>query len=343
MKRFIKMVGTGPHSNRHLSRHEAREALGLILRGEATPAQAGAFLIAMRVQGESAEELAGFIDAIRDQATTIRPNVPHLLDIGSPYDGRLKTLLISPAASLVAAAAGAPQVLHGSGEMPPKRGLALAPVLEALGIPTHLPPPAVQESIERDGFGYMDARLFAPPLAALLPLRDQLGLRTGINTAEKLYDLANAPHHVVGLTHAPYVEPLAAAMQTMGWPRSLIVQGLEGTEDVTTARPTRLYEVTPGGVTEFRLRPREHGLQPADAEELACPPDPRRHAEALEAVLAGRDRGPRHDVVALNGGLRLWAVGAAPSLADGIAQAREALVSGAAGAKLAALRALAPA
>lgn len=351
MKPFVKAVGTGPNSNRQLSRDEARRAFELILAAQATPMQIGAYLVGTRVQGESPDELLGFIDAIRDTAHTINPAVEHLVDVGNPYDGRNRTLTVSVAAAIVAAAAGVPQILHGSGEMPPKHGLDVARVLNALGLRTQQAPPAVQRDVERHGFAYLDARQFAPAVYALLPLREELGLRTAFSTVEKLYDLANAPHHIIGITHAPYIERMTGAMQGMPWRRSLIVQGMEGTGDVPTSHATRLLEVGPNDVRETRLNPADYDLQPADDDQLAMPPNAAAHAAALEAILSGPHHdtatdavlGPRRDAVILNAALRIWV--ARPDtqqgeggLAHAIDSARRALTEGAAAAKLADLR-----
>ena len=309
MKRFLKLVGTGPNSNRNLTRAEAGEALGLILDGQATPAQAGGFLIGARVQGESSEELLGYLDALQARMTRIRPRVDGLVDVGAPYDGRNRTLAMGVAASIVAAAAGpdgagAPQVLHGSGPMPPKYGLDLAAILQALGVPSRGAPATVAGQIERCGLGYLDTRDFAPAIFALRGFRDEIGLRTALSTVEKVYDPATAPHHVVGMTHAPYLERLTGAMQQQGWPRSLIVQGLEGSTDVPTGRGSRLLVVTPGSVQETRLDPQAYDLRPARNEDLACEPLAAAHVAALEALLRGTDTSPRRDALLLSSARR---------------------------------------
>ena len=349
MKRFLKLVGTGPNSNRNLTRAEAGEALGMILDGHATPAQAGGFLIGARVQGESSEELLGYLDALQARMTRIRPAVTGLVDVGAPYDGRNRTLAIGVAASIVAAAAGpegrgAPQVLHGSGAMPPKLGLDLSSILEALGAPSRAAPSAVAGQIERCGLGYLDTRDFAPVIFALRGFREEIGLRTALSTVEKVYDPATAPHHLVGMTHAPYLERLTGAMQQQGWPRSLIVQGLEGSADVPTGRGSRLLVVTPESVVESRLDPRAWDLRPARDEDLACAPVAAAHASGLEALLRGQDTTARRDALLLSAALRVWvaAEGAdrePAGLGRALGLAEEALSSGAAWERLAAWRA----
>lgn len=330
MKPFIKAVGTGPNSNRHLSRDEARQAMRLILQDDASPAQAAAFFLGARVQGETPDELLGFIDAIQQDAVRIQPAVDHLVDIGTPYDGRRDLLYITIGAALVASAAGAPQFLHGSGPMPPKDGLPLAPVLQALGLPVDLAPAQVQDQIETHGFGYLDARIAAPAVYALRPLREQIGLRTALSTVEKIYDLANAPHHIVGVTHLPYIERFAGTIERMPWKRSLLVQGLEGTEDVGTAHRSRIVVVTPQGREEQWLDPATLGLRTVPTDELSTSLDPAAHGSALRDILAGRDADGAEDVVVLNAALRLWLAGVAADLPAATALARTTLRSGAA-------------
>ena len=338
MKRYLKLVGTGPHSNRNLTREEAGDALGRILDGEATAAQAGGFLIGARVQGESSAELLGYLDALQARMTRIRPRVEGLVDIGGPYDGRARTLAIGVGASIVAAAAGSPQVLHGSGPMPPKSGLDLSAILEALGVPARADPAAVAGQIERHGVGYLDARDFAPAIFGLRGLRVEIGLRTAVSTLEKVYDPATAPHHVVGMTHAPYLERLTGAMQQLGWPRSFVVQGLEGSADVPTGRRSRLLVVTPDSVAETRLDPAALGLRPARDADLACPPEAAAHAAGLTALLSGRDTSARRDALLLSAGLRIWVGRGEAGLESALSAAEAALASGAAWDRLEAWR-----
>lgn len=336
MHPFIKAVGTGPQSNRHLTREEARTALGLILDGVATPVQAAAFLLGARVQGENPDELLGFIEAVQARAETIDAGVGPLVDVGTPYDGRRRTLHVTIGASLVAAAAGAPQLLHGMGVVGPKHGLPLAPVLEALGVPTRRPPAATAADLRRHGFAYLDARDAAPAVFALRALREEIGLRTALSTVEKLYDLGHAPHHVIGVTHAPYLKRFVGALQGMGWTRSLLVQGLEGTEDVPVGRASRVLVVTPQSVEEMRLDPRSLGLGGTDAE-AELPPEAAAHADALRAVLTGGAAGVARDQVRLNAGLRLWVAGVTPTIGDGVEAASAALDGGAAKRRLEAI------
>ena len=336
MRYYIREIGQGPKAARDLTRAEARDAMEIVLRQEVTRAQMGGFLLIERFKGESSEELLGFADAVRAHASRISPRVKGLLDIGSPYDGRKRSLVVSPAASIVACAAGLPIVMHGEKGLGPKHGIPVGDVLEALGVDVDAGPEEVQRSIEEMWFGYMRSARFVPDLYALKDVREEIALRSNIHTVEKLYNLAGASYSLIGLTHMPYLEKMLSAATQMGFKRVMIVQGVEGNEDAPTSRPCRMFEWAGGEVRESRLDPSEYDLAPASAEEMAGG-DAAFSARACESVLEG-DAGPRRDLVCLNAGLRLYLAERAAGIAEGIAKAREALDSGAARLKLEALR-----
>jgi anthranilate phosphoribosyltransferase len=336
MRYYIREIGQGPKASRDLTRDEARDAMEIVLRQEVTRAQMGGFLLIERFKGESAEELLGFADAVRAGARRISPEVEGLLDIGSPYDGRKRSLVVSPAASIIASAAGLPVVMHGEKDLGPKHGVPVGDVLGALGVDVDADPEEVRLSIEEIGFGYMRSARFVPELYALREVREEIALRSNIHTVEKLYNLAGAAYSLIGLTHMPYLEKMLAAATQMGFKRLMIVQGIEGNEDAPTSRPCRVFEWSGGKTRESRLDPGEYDLEPASQEAMAGG-DAAHSARACETVLAG-EGGPRRDLVVLNAGLRLYLGERAADIAQGIAKARESIDSGAAQRKLEALR-----
>jgi anthranilate phosphoribosyltransferase len=350
MQYFLREIGQGPKGKRDLTRDEAREALSLILRGEATAAQAGGFLLLQRFKGESPEELFGFTEAVREGARLIRPNVNGLLDIGSPYDGRKRSIVVSPASAIVAAAAGVPVVMHGERGLGPKHGVAVGDVLADLGVGVDAEPEVVTRRLEQLGFAYMRSARFVPEVWALAGLREEIALRSCLNTIEKIYNLAGASYCLIGLTHLPYMQKMMTAATNMGFKRILIVQGIEGNEDVPTSRPCRAFLWERGthepprsdavpeipGASEIRIDASDYRLQPATREEMAGG-DSSENAAVARRVMDGEAGGHR-DLVLLNAGIRIWLAERAPSPGDGIAMAREALDSGAAGVKLAELR-----
>ena len=335
---LVAAVGAGPTNGRALTRDEARRALDAIMDGAATPAQAGALLLLQRYRGEAPEELLGYIDAVRSRARPFAPRVEGLLDIGSPYDGRTKHIVVSVAASIVAAAAGVPVLMHGEPEMGPKPGLAVGEVIAALGVNTELAPDAVAQGIETCGLGYLRQAQAVPAMHALKPLRRELGLRTPLHMVEKVADLARAPYHLIGVAHMPYLKQLLPVIGALAWQRTLVVQGMEGHEDVTTSRGTRLVEVdAQGEPAESRLDAADLGLEPATDDDLAAG-DALRSVRMTMAVLEGSARASQRDLVLLNAALRIRLAGRSGDLSSALASAREAVDSGAALRSLAAWR-----
>jgi len=344
MRFFLREIGQGPRAGRDLTREEAREAMSLILAQQATPAQAGGFLLLQRYKGETPDELIGFAEAVCAGAQTIAPKVDTLLDIGSPYDGRKKSIVVSPASAIVVAAAGAPVVMHGEKGIGPKFGVPIGDVLEALGIDIDGEPEDAERSIEETGVGFMRQSHFVPQVFALRELRKEIALRTCFSTVEKIYNLAGASYSLLGLSHLPYAEKMMGAAQAMGFRRVMIVQGIEGNEDAPTSRPCRAFVwEEPGarsqepGAAEIRIDASEFGLQAATAEEMAGG-DAAENARIAEGVLSGQKGGHR-DLVLLNAGIRIWLAEGAESIGDGIEKARDAIDSGSARNKLDQLRA----
>ena len=332
MRSYLREIGQGPRTARDLTREEARDAMAIILDGGATPAQIGGFLLLQRYKGESPGELIGFTEAVRARANLIQPNVSGLLDVGSPYDGRKKSIVVSPASSIVAAAAGVPVVMHGEKGLGPKHGVPIGDVLEALGMNVDADPGAVKRQIEATGIGYMRSSRFVPAVFALKDLREEIALRAVFATIEKLYNLAGAESSILGLAHLPYAEKMIEAAAAMGFKRILIVQGIEGNEDVPTSRPCRAFLHENGETQQLRIDAPEYGLQPATSEEMEGG-DANYNASIARRILEG-EPGAFRDLVLLNAGVRIWLAVRAPSIGDGIDAARAAIDSGGAAAKL---------
>lgn len=338
MRAHLRAVGQGLRKGRDLTREEARDAMEIILSAGATEAQVGGFLLLQRYKGESPDELYGFAEAVRARAKVIRPNVEGLLDIGSPYDGRKQSIVVSPASAIVASAADVPVVMHGEKDMGPKHGVPIGDVLEALGIEVDGEPEGVQRSIEENGLGYMHSARFVPDVLALKHIREEVALRTVFATVEKIYNLAHADYSIIGLAHLPYMEKMMKAATNMGFKRIMIVQGIEGNEDAPTSRPCRIFEWHAGDEDprEWKLDPSEYGLQAATKEEMAGG-DATHNAGIARRIFEG-EAGAYRDLVLLNAGLRIYLAERAATVAEGIEKAREAIDSGAAKAKLEALR-----
>ncbi len=320
---YVQAVGRGEKLKRDLSREEARQAMRLILEGVATPAQIGAFLITQRVKGETAEEIEGFVEAARVCCHLIHPKVSKLLDLGVPYDGKARTLQLVPAIALIVAAAGQPVVFHGAPDVPTKQGVTPAQVLEALGVPANQASEAVAHQIETLGIGYLHAPRFAPSWHALTPIRQQFGLRTALNTVEKLLNPANAARCVVGFFHRNYLLRMRPAVASL-IPGSWLVQGIEGSIECRAGRTTRLY---PADIEAEPLVVEAPRLGFPESDDTVLEPNPRLHAEVTRSILQNRPS-PCRDTALLTAGVLLYLSGQADRLSDGVDQARAALAKG---------------
>jgi anthranilate phosphoribosyltransferase len=323
-KPFVQAVGRGAKLRRDLTFDEAVEAMRLIMRGEATPAQLGAFLIAQRVKGEAEAEIRGFTHAMRAEfICRIAPRVENLLDLGLPYDGKAKTAQLAPAVAVILAVSGVPVAMHGDEGVPAKRGVTPGAVLRALGVPADLQPAQVAAMIETVGFGHLSAAVFAPGWHNLIPLRREFGLRTALNSVEKLFNPADAPYQISGFFHGEYLERLRTSQTgtRAGW----IVQGEEGSFEMASGRATHIFAAEE--TADWVLDPASVGL-PA-RERLSMPPDLPQHADLNASILAGQP-GPGTEQAVLTAGAVLTLLQVASDLSDGIRRARQALESGAA-------------
>jgi anthranilate phosphoribosyltransferase len=326
---FVKAVGRGAKLRRDLTEAEAALAIQLIGRGVATPAQAGAFLIAQRVKGEALDEILGFTRGARAAfVTTLAPRVDDLLDLGVPYDGKVKTAQLVPAVAVLLAACGLPVLVHGAQGVPTKAGITPGAVFAALGVPADLTPARAERRLEQAGVAYLDAAQYAPAWNALTPLRRELGLRTALNTVEKLFNPAGAPYQLSGFFHGEYLERLRQA-QT-GTRASWIVQGEEGSVEMAAGRATRVFAEDEAG--DRVLDPAAVGLP--QRERLTPPFEVAAHARLNAAAMAG-EPGAASDQAAFSAGVILALVGAAADAADGLARARQAAATGAAQKQLA--------
>ena len=325
---FIQAVGRGEKLKRDLTYEESVLALRQIVQQDCSAAQAGAFLVTQRVKGEAVDEVRGFTELLRTETIKqIRPRVDGLLDLAVPYDGKEKTAQLAPAIALILAEAGMPVLLHGDEGVPTKAGIGPGPVLRAMGIADDLAPEAVARMLESVGVGYLSAARFAPQWHALLPLRRQFGLRTVLNSVEKLLNPANAPYQVSGFFHGNYIERLRA-VQT-GAKRSFIVQGEEGSVEMAIGRKSHVFAEDPAD--DLILDP--VALGHSGRVRVAGPADAAGHAALNAAVLASTE-GDAAEQVCLTVGVILFLFDLAQSVQDGIDRARQIIERGAAQARL---------
>jgi len=319
---------------RSLTREEAREAMGAIMTGEATPAQIGGFLVALRLKGETPDEIAGFAEAIRGHVLAVAPQRDDLVDTaGTGGDGQA-TINISTAAALVAAAAGAAVAKHGNRAVSSASGSA--DVLEALGFSLDLPTERIERSIDELGFGFLFAPTHHPGFRHAAPVRRELATRTVFNVLGPLTNPAGARAQVVGVYDGALVRTIAEVLARLGARRAFVVHGFGGIDELSPAGPNQVCEVVDGEVRERVVDPQELGLAPSAPGELRGG-SPEDNAGVIRAVFSGAERGAKRDAILLNAAGAIAAGGHAEDLRDGLELARETVDSGAAAERLEAL------
>jgi anthranilate phosphoribosyltransferase len=316
---------------RDLSREETREVMDEIMSGVATPAQIGGFLIALRAKGETADEIAGCAEAMRAHVLSVHPRRDDLVDTAGTGGDGARTINISTAAALVAAAAGAAVAKHGNRAVSSACGSA--DVLEALGFSLEQEPGRIARSIDELGFGFLFAPSHHPAMRHAAPVRKELATRTVFNVLGPLTNPAGARAQVVGVYSQELVRTIADVLATLGARRAYVVHGAGGIDELSPVGPNLVAEVVDGSVRERMLDPEaELGLPRCDVDELRGG-TPAENAAALRAVLAGADGG-RRSAVLLNAAGAIAAAGHAEDLREGLAIARETVDSGAAADRL---------
>lgn len=310
-------------SGAHLSRDEAQDVMGQVMRGEATPAQLGAFLAALHLKGETVDEIAGFAAALRSFAITVTLARRAIDVVGTGGDGA-KSFNISTVSAIVCAAAGVPVAKHGNRAASSACGSA--DVLEALGVRIDLGPKGVARCVEEVGIGFMFAPRYHPAMKHAAPVRRELGIRTVFNVLGPLANPAGVRRLLVGVATRGLGERLAMVLGTLGAEHALVVHAEEGLDEISPSGATHLWEVHDGAVTDRVFHPEEAGLRLAPREDIRGG-DAARNREIAERVLAGEDGGARLAVL-LNAGAALYVAGAASDVREGVERAAEAIDSG---------------
>jgi anthranilate phosphoribosyltransferase len=318
-----------------LTEAEAHAAMGQVMDGQATPAQIAALITALRMKGETVEEIAGFARAMRERAQRITPSADALIDVVGTGGDRLSTFNISTTAAFVVAAAGGYVAKHGNRAV--SRLSGAADVLEALGVRIQVSPEVVRSAIEDIGIGFMFAPLYHAAMKHAVAPRKEIGIRTVFNVLGPLTNPANANFLVVGTYDPALTEIMAQVLGEMGARRAFVVHGLDGLDEVSTVGVTRVSELRYGSVRTYTITPEELGLARSDSASIAGGP-PEENAAITTAVLRG-ENGPRQEIVLANAAAALVVAEIAGDWRDGVALARRAIASGAAYEKLEALRA----
>ena len=328
MQDYIERAAEGED----LTQSEAREAARLVFE-EATEAQIGALLAALRAKGETEAEIAGLAEGMRAAARTISPDRTPLVDTCGTGGDDHDTINVSTTAAIVAAGAGVPVAKHGNYSVSSSSGSA--DVLEVAGADVEAEPPAVEAAIEADGIGFMLAPVFHPAMKAVIGPRKELGMRTIFNVLGPLTNPAGADAQVLGVYDPELVGTIARALAHMPVEHALVVHGA-GMDEIGIHSETVVAEVEGEDVTEFTLAPEDLGLDRAPIEAVAGG-TPEENAADLRGIVDGSVTGPKRDLILANAGAAIYVAGEADSLEAGVERAAEAIDSGAAAEKFAAL------
>jgi anthranilate phosphoribosyltransferase len=322
LKLLMQKVATGAS----LTEEEIADAFETMMSGVASPVQMAAFLMALRVRGETIPEITGASRLMRARMLPVEAP-PDAVDIvGTGGDGH-NTFNVSTCAAIVAAGAGVPIAKHGNRAVSSLSGAS--DVLAALGVKIDLQPVAITRSIAKSGVGFMWAPIHHPAMKAWAPARAELGVRTILNLLGPLANPAGVKRQVVGVFNAAWTEPIAEALSNLGSEHAWVVHGSDGLDEITTTGPTRVTELKDGKVHTFEVRPSDAGLPPATLEDLKGG-DATVNAAAIRELLGG-EQGAFRDIVVLNAGAALLVGGKAATLREGAERAARAIDDGSAG------------
>ena len=319
-------------SGQHLSREQAAQTMEEIMGGEATPAQIASFITALRMKGETVEEIAGLASVMRARAAKVQISTDVVDTCGTGGDG-VGAFNVSTAAAFVAAGAGLTVAKHGNRAASSSSGSA--DVLEALGVKIDLGPDAVKTCMEQVGFGFMFAPVFHPAMKHAAGPRREIGVRTVFNILGPLTNPAGARSQVLGVADSSLIEKMAQALSLLGCRHALVVHGEDGMDEISLSQPTTICEVRGGATSVYRVSPEDFGIRRAQHSEIEGR-SPAESAAIISAVLGG-EKGPSRDIVLLNTAAALVAGDRVTSLQEGIRLAGEVLDRGLAREKLRAL------
>lgn len=308
-----------------LSINQAKALFDSIMGGEATPAQIGGILMALRTKGESVQEIAGAAMAMREASVKVAVQAEYLVDTcGTGGSGAHKLFNVSSAAAFVAAAGGANVAKHGNRAASSKSGSA--DVLELAGVNLELNPEQVGRCIDEVGIGFLFAMAHHPAMRFAGPVRKELGVRTVFNLLGPLTNPASAQHQVLGVFAPELQRTIAKVLQQLGSKHVLVVHA-DGLDELTVAGPSSIVELRDGQIDEYTVEPADFGLDEHAVDELHCD-SPQESLALIQAALKGTENRAATDLVALNAGAALYAADIAQSMANGIAMAQDLIITG---------------
>lgn len=316
--------------NRDLTMAEMSSVMRLIMTGAATPAQIGGFLVALRMKGETVEEIVAAAQVMRELATPVRVNAPHLVDIVGTGGDSMNTFNISTTSAIVVAAAGGQVAKHGNRSVSSQSGSA--DVLEALGVKIDLTPEQVAQCVHAIGIGFMFAPQHHDAMKYAIGPRREMGVRTIFNLLGPLTNPANVPNQLMGVFDSQWVRPLAQVLKQLGNQHVLVVHSEDGLDEISIAAPTLVAELSNGVIITYTITPEKFGFQRAQLSQIQVN-SVKESVSIIHQVLDNHP-GPARDIVSLNAGAAIYAAGLTETLASGITQAQAVLSQGAARNKL---------
>ena len=308
-------------SGQHLTREQMQSVMRLIMSGDATDAQIGAFLIALTIKGETVEEIAGAASMMRELSAKVSVQAERVVDtVGTGGDGA-KLFNVSTASAFVAAAAGANMAKHGNRAATGNSGSA--DVLEAAGVNIGIRPEQVAQCIDQCGIGFMFAPTHHAATRHAIGPRKEIGVRSVFNLLGPLTNPANARYQLVGVFSQRWLKPLAEVFAALGSVHTLVVCSDDNLDEISIAAATRVAEFKDGQISEYEITPEQFGITRSPLDPLLVS-DSTHSLNMIRAALGGQ-KGPAYDMVALNAGATIYAGDLAPSLADGVDIARSIL------------------
>ena len=308
-----------------LTLKEAEDVMNEIMSGKATDAQIAGFLVALRLKGETIDEITACAKVMREKASRIKPNnQDKLIDVVGTGGDKSGTFNISTAAAFVVAGAGVPVAKHGNKGVSSKCGSA--DVLTALGVKIDLDPKQVEACINKVGMGYMFAPKFHGAMKYAIGPRKELAVRTIFNILGPLTNPAEAPFELMGVFDPDLTEPLAEVLGKLGCKHAMVVHG-SGLDEITLEGPTKVSEYKEGKVKTYEIKPSDFGIKLAELKEVLgnAPED---NAKIILGILNGKEKGPKRDIVTLNAAVALYVAGKASSIKEGVSLADESIDSG---------------
>ena len=315
---------------KNLKEEEAKQVMGELMEGKATPSQIASFLTALRMKGETVAEITGFAKAMLEKVDTFSIKIDTLVDTCGTGGDSLNTFNISTVVALVAAGAGLTVAKHGNRALSSKCGSA--DVLEALGVKLTIPKEKVKECLEKIGIGFLFAPCCHPAMKYALAPRQEMGMRTVFNILGPLINPLGANVRLMGVHSSSLTEPLATVLKNLGVESAFVVWGEDGLDEISIKARTRITELKEGKIETYYIKPEDFGMKRASLQEIRGG-DREKNTRIFKNILGG-EKGAKRDIVLINTAACLVAAGRAKSFKEGIEIAKDSIDSGKANEKL---------